>query len=501
VDYEVRYDTYQRILSTMLNNAYNFTSQLISQGLEPQDLSLSVFVLDRRMTAWTLDGYLDTPDGINNPNATYHYLDPFAGRASDLPVYLTDIVGGVAVGQQDLTKIKIVWDFEDNDISADGTTINREGKYGDVIRGYLGNAAYGQPISIRVYVDRWEFSAIRKPQGDGYIIMNEEIRFYFSRLTEKSAYDNYQVAFTVTDASTDKLVRTTKNVVFYPDDMTVPSTDSDGRNHILTYDANAKQKANVSSQTTGRFYLTNGVGRTIISPSQTAYYQYETLHISELDLGYGYGADNYAMYVVNPLNPVFNPDDTSNNYVSKAMARGTKNQKFDQDLGEVTVRWPTEAFSDSYIKGGIYRGYTVTLELYVGTRLVHTQEFDIMLVFLDMSPTESITITAGETAPTIATMHYRNNYTAATYMGGVVNPYRESYNADLIEALNIALENYDLVDDNEIIYTNIVWASTVPASVARDTVIYSTAFSVSTHPNIVYRTNALKLVVKPKAQG
>lgn len=511
-DYEVKYDTYRRILQYQ-NGLFSLGSSLEFAGISTQPLNLNLYVLDRVADVWTLNGETDYLLGDSaNPNAYYRYLDPFVGTAAMLPGFVTGTGMDAQAGAINVESIPIVWNFADSDVTTEGTIVRDSyGKYGRVITGYIGSREYGQPVTIRVYINRWEYDGIRRPQGDGYQIMSEDIRFFFSTLTDISAYSNYEIIIRSTAPFGGTLVSSHTNRLFFPEDVDINTLKASDYGILaehqalfnnreypyrLTWDSQAKALAKTSIEAAGRFYLGDSSGITKIYPAPTSYYQYERPNITSLDLGYGYGVENYAMFVVNPLNPIFNSDPTGNPYVSTAQAKGLLNQENNADLGEVEVHWlPTGQtslnFSDTYLKGGVYRGFKVTLRL-VRDTYVHTQDFSIMLVFLDVTPTQNNpqTIAPGGTPQSMITSPVRSSYAANTY-DGAINPYRDSYDATLIAALNLASANFGMAG-MEYTYQVTQWEN-IPGAVTQDVTVYSVTVRIGSR---VYTTDIIKLIIK-----
>ena len=99
------------------------------------------------------------------------------------------------------------WEFRDEQISYSGATQKDQttGKMGIIVTGYIKNSRVGQPVSIRLVINGWEYndqsgSGLREytgPEGGdiyddrNYTIMNP-INFVFSRLVDYSAEDLYQ---------------------------------------------------------------------------------------------------------------------------------------------------------------------------------------------------------------------------------------------------------------------------------------------------------------------
>ena len=192
-NFEARYDTYRRLFQDLPeeDRAFLFAGSLIADGITTQSLSLGVKVLDRVVESWQFDGSTqsDSINGVSlNPNSYYHYADPFKGKATDLPAHLKLLQGSDFVGNP-VSGLPIAWEFSDSRITPEGTvTRDSFNKLGFVVTGYIKNKDVGQPVTIRIYIDRWEYEGIRRKQGDEFQIMTE-VRFYFSDITNSSSSD------------------------------------------------------------------------------------------------------------------------------------------------------------------------------------------------------------------------------------------------------------------------------------------------------------------------
>lgn len=533
-DYEVKYNTFDTILKDRENLSFELTSALESDGVTSQPLQLLVTVYDRLLRVWAMEGDLNqtVSDSLigdpYNPNSAYHYDDPFLGRKEDLPAALREASpqNGTAADFTNYRDLPIAWNFDDADISAAGTLMEDSyGKRGVIVHGYLKNAEVGQPFTIRVYVDSWTFSAIRKPQGNDWQIMAEDIRFFFSEITGVSSVERYQLVIEALDAMTN--AARLMNKIFYPEDVEAPLYTENvtvpvAYPYRLVWDGDALARARQSTDASGRFYLANDRyfirGDEMIKnrPSETVYYQFEKPNITAIDLGYGFGTNNNAMYVLNPLSPEFGHGDTPN--VTTAQAIGIRDQQENRELGEINVywgkqlpsgRWEIPTFSDTYLKGGVYRGFPVTLEL-VRDTYTYRQEFYVMLLFLDMMPTEpAATVNKVQyaqgtwMAPTQCSATARREYAIDTYQG-VSNPYRDAYTdgayvengvtkSPVIDALN---KKANEMAESEFSFniTGIVWNTMPkPEEVTQNRTVYSKEFVIN---NVTYTGNMVRLLIE-----
>ncbi|MDD3947041.1 MAG: hypothetical protein PHI19_04290, partial [Clostridia bacterium] len=526
-DYEVKYDTYRRVLQYGAGY-FAIESYLDYLGLDNQRLDVDVYIIDRVIETWRIsedvtqvdysEQYSGQPGALAaNPNSYKLFEDPFTARATDLPQHL------LYTGEthNDLKSLDIVWNFTNADISSGGTLVRDSfDKYGIVYTGYLKNSEVGQPITIRVYISRWEYQGIRKKLGGVYQLMSEEVRFFFSHLTGQSTEEAYEIIIKKTTPSINSPSTTVENIniEFYPEDRSVTGYKEDYR---IIWDAEAKTAASRPGviQSQGYFYLANKLRDIKIYPNRVSYYQFETPLITSLDMGYGYGDENRAIFVVNPFDFYYEmTEDNKNNnyYYITANAKGTKGQVADTDMGEVRVLFNRYDFADpaslsQYVKGGIYAGYTVIVEYKEeidNDDYIHNQQFDIMLVFLDMSPTEVLTMTKDQLETTdppldleslVKTTYLLDSYSSAPY-----NPYRENY-AAVMGALNLAAYKFyhdelgNLDSSKYIFQYRITWQYTpeelraIAAGLTQNLTVYSTHILVNGR---LYASNCVKLIIE-----
>ena len=470
VDFEVRYDTFRTILNLRPEGQKHFTLASLITGYEglgyDQPLSLYVAVLPYVIESWSLeegkvDYYNISEDTHNeNPNATYHITDPYAGKTTDLPGLVEDIL--YHEGQTEFY-LPVVWDFEDADIIAEGTPTGHI-----LVRGWIYDKDRGQPVSLKLYIDTWTFDMIRRKQGDTYQSMMQDIRFYFSQVSGTSSYTTYQVAFRIKNVLSGA-DPTPTSIVFIPEDIDPTTVLIAGTSdyypanypYRIKWDEGALARARNALATggdaVGGFSLTNSNGLVRTVPAYECYYQYETLNLTKVDLGYGYGSQNEAIYVVDPLNPYF-----GDNYRLPIKAKGNYNLESDVELNAkgltVTAIWwqtgsPAIVIPDKYVAGGVYKGWAVTVRVEnPQTGFSYQEVFRIMLVFLDMSP---ITYINNSSMSVLNRGAIKSTYNMTTY-AGAQNPYEDSYTTSLLSGtvnrngitdnvLNTALRDYSLV--------------------------------------------------------
>jgi len=521
-NFEVKYDTDRRVLQSGAGY-FALNSALVSTGINSQPLNLQVYVMDRVIEMWSLTDDKSIYDfselysgqsGViaGNPNSYHLFDDPYIARASQLPLHLTD-----SSSNSDLQSLNIVWSLTEDDEILKGKSmmLDQYNRYGVVYTGYLKNSTIGQPFTIRVFVSSWSYQGIRRLQGGVYQPM-EELRFFFSDLTRKSSEATYEVAFRKTTPSVNSpsMISTDIKVPFTPEDRLPADSVYD---YIIIWDKDTKDDAleGVSLQPKGYFILANAA-RTEKVRTYDAYYQVEKTRITQLNFGNGYGEANKAIYVANPFDFYYGMTDVPNEdyYTVTAFAKGDKERVPNTELGEVTVQFPKIDFSSpaalsAYIKGGIYAGYTVNVvytEIVNSTTFTLTQEFKIMLVFLDVSPVQNLSTNTNLIAsPSFTLEHTLNSdvkiaYAADTYSGAAYNPYFESY-AEVMDALNEAAKKFfyteGALDETkyQFVYT-ITWPYTreelQAMTFTQDITIYSTSISVN---NRTYFTNCAKLFI------
>ncbi len=536
--YEVKYNT---------GDGQILSANITYSGLSTQTIYVELQVLDRELDEWSfVDGIIDLlSEDATNPNSYYVYVDPFAGLATDLPntfLIADDLYATYTDAVNIVNDLEIVWVFEDSDIDADGTTnTDTHGKYGMVIKGYIKNASVGQEITIRVYVYEWEFAAIRKEQNDDYYIMTDDVRFYFSTSTYASSVASYEISFNVYDTYNDGVTTnlsayTVINKVFIPEDLDIDKmsdeykaklasnvsdasmvTEADYPYRIM-WDDSAKLIAQEGSAAAGTYYLGNTQEIKVYMSNNSAYYEFEQITITQVDFGFGYGTTNEAIFVVNPLDIDFNLDVSDMTNTSIAQAKGTKNQQTNVELGDIEVIWYTTetiVFADSFIGGGLYKGYQVTLrlpsEIYPDDDSYDVvQTFNVYLIFLDMTPEytpqtlTSSNFTNGvvndNTIVTSFTAYAtRSYYTTdsslytAKYGVNTKHPYGSDdvYN-EIVDELNAGVIAQG-VNTTTYDYNVISWDGVVDTSLIINQTIYSSEVQIGrSSGGKVYETNIIK---------
>lgn len=488
-DFEVKYDTFRRVLGGNAENYFAFISVLGGfNGLADQNLLLKVKVYDRVFDDYELvSGVLDYYVNYQEPNAYYQYTDVFTGKASDLPSVVESAhSGGI--------NYPLVWNFTDEQITAGGAL---DAIY---VTGNVYNADRGQPVVIRVYVDRYVYQATRRPTTSGdYVIMEgDSMRFIINAITGVSSFDHYLVDFEVTSSNpnTSGEIRV-ESKKFIPQGIRpsdVDATYGDDYAYRMLWDQDALNRAKSQGTATGFFLLANEINLVKFNLTP-ATYQYENPNILQIDLGYGMGTENNAIYVVNPLNPIFVDG-------MKVSAIGTYNTEYAisyDDQGLVTkLVWVNKTVPHSMLTGGVVRNWQVILELTnpKDENFIYTQTFNIVLVALDMSPTSYIN---NQVASTLTNASYKTNYNASTY-AGASNPYKDLYLDYLIgtsvtrgtvtdNVLNTAVRDLGL-ENQRLTYVVTEWDENVYTSNNTKTQ-YSKKVSVNDRE---YTTNMVKRV-------
>ncbi|MDR3186045.1 MAG: hypothetical protein LBU04_04475 [Christensenellaceae bacterium] len=494
--YDLRYDTYRRVLAPYGLDKFIFTSSLSSTGLASQTLTLNIGVSDMVADVWSIDSsYVDVSgqrhtsemreeisSNATNPVSYYHFDDIFAESAKDLPQKIS-----LPSGSRDLSQLlsfNIVWDFDDSRITASGQAGN-----GLLVTGYIADPAYGQPVKIRVFVSTWRFVDIRKqigadkvdPKDNEYQIMDTVKVFTFSLLDDSSISLSYQLVLYKSNPLAygrgGAAVNETKSVVFYPEER----SDINSSYRVIWDKGAMALLAQVpSSEVTAFASLGNLVGDVLInklSIQGTIRYQYDMPVISSLEFEYsegvyaGLGGRDEVMYVVNPLAPVLG---------TKARAYGNKGETFNLLLGIVEVVWPVELTGanrgivlDQYLKGGLRR-VRVAITLTVNDGELNekniSSDFDVIILFLDMTPKTPIRVAASSAgvikSADVTEFYVRTLYANNTY-SGVVNPYRNSYTTNTITMLNFGVTNLlevSLGSDYKLMLSNIGWDTSAPVT-------------------------------------
>ena len=366
----------------------------------------------------------------DTPNASYVFDDPFADRASDMPAQIK----GYTLNNTYYQDLGIVY---------------------RLVSGHVYNASRGQPVYIKVYVETWNFEAIRRPiNGEYQIMTGDSLRFVVSSITDLLTTDHFEVAFAVTEVNVDTatgIMTDTSSVSvripfvsegYDPESVVYTGTNSafagtlkSGHQYVLYMDDEAVAEAGRNGTSTGEFYLGNaapeagGAYRENIITRTQAYYEYEHPTITQIDLGYGFGTENNAIYVVNPLNPNFSLTDGMS-----VGAIGTYNTEYETELTgaagfTATLNWISTNIPSSYLGGGVLRDWTVriTLTNEADPDFSYEQEFALMMVFTDMSPLDYISGDAGD----VLISSVRTEYNESSYLGEY-NPYADVYMRDLV---------------------------------------------------------------------
>ncbi|MFA6865923.1 MAG: hypothetical protein WCR54_00220 [Clostridia bacterium] len=285
---------------------------LVSLGIG-QEIKLLVIVENKELETSEINIYKEELNGEVLEKEYYEQYvitNPFVQTISDLPSYI-DVNG---------EKIDVVW--KNVTISPSGNlAIENKNIYGNI------KNVNGQQVKLKLTVNSWIYTGVnREVAPDEYIRMDSAgyLNFYFSKYQEYAGDDRYEVVFNV-DALDDEgeTVRTTKKMLFYPEDSyllvnspddTLMSDVSARKNYIMYWDQNIKNEVidneGSSQGVVANIYLGNKAGSYSInkladSSSTTtvtrAKYYYEDLSIDKLQLIYVDETNEYYDDVKNYL--------------------------------------------------------------------------------------------------------------------------------------------------------------------------------------------------------
>ena len=157
-------------------------------------------------------------------------------------------------------------------------------------------------------------------------------------------------------------------------------------------------------------------------------------NVTEIDLGFGMGVENSAIFVVNPIAPIFNYSN-SGSFIIPIQAKGRigldSNVLFNNHPDFIIEAvWAPEGGSapiipEGLLGGGVDRNFPITIRIrkHSDPSYTLTQSFRIMLVALDMSPKQTINIPNHNL---LNRASVTNLYNESTYLD-LPNPYLESY--------------------------------------------------------------------------
>ncbi|MCL2629893.1 MAG: hypothetical protein FWD49_00030 [Firmicutes bacterium] len=459
-DYELLYNTYDKVLKERVNDYFALTANLLggspsANQISAQTLNLKVFVVDRLYTDWRFRSQsagLTLADTLisdsDNPNALYHYTNPFEGRANDMPHDIFGTNGGIAN-----TTYPVSWEFYDENIHSNGTNGFR------LVRGTVYGQG-GQQVTIRVYIDNWGITAIsRVVNGSPIIIDSSDYRFFFR--PDDGLCNDLVFQVRMRKLRYDITKGTLMDAIFEAELFYAHASDAPAhrKDYLMRWDSQALLTASQGNMTqaTGRVALMDADGREKLLITTQGVYQYETMRINHINLGFGgttaqpingggiagnpVFAEYNVLYVVNPLNINF--------ALTTVEAFGERHGVLNQSLGTATINWngnygtgywDNPRNREQYLTGGIFNGYRIELTLNFQFNTYEPQGFRIMLVFLDMSP-EPTVIHSGYTIdniPFISQGMPKITYHAETYLGVANSPYIVNYSAPVIDALNLA---------------------------------------------------------------
>lgn len=449
------YNTYQESINTPENNnstSYMFTSTLPAKGtVQAQAMILNVTSLNYIIQNWSFiqnqnEQYIPGGAEQTNPNTHYYFDNPFENKISNLS---TDTPPGLpreilnpffSIYPGEPEKLPVFWEMVEEDLNSQGTITKVGNNYistPKVIKGRVFNEN-GQPLGLKISVSRWDFHEISQIQGGSYAPMIPA-EFIFNEMTNKSAHKQYRVTFKVRDYSNPSIVKTIHKV-FIPEDEDPTTVTNIATNqkypanyqYRLLWDAQTLENAK-ASPTQGKYYLANN-DMVIKQTADNATYAYAKPNITEVDLGFGMGEENSAIFVVNPLAPVFNYSQ-SGGLVIPIRARGRIGLDSNVLLNShpdfiIEALWAPEGSAapiipEGLLGGGIDRNFPITVRIrkHSDPAYTLTQSFRIMLVALDMSPEQTINI---ENHNVLNRASIRTLYNESTYTSRA-NPYLDSY--------------------------------------------------------------------------
>lgn len=440
------FNTYRESINTPENGnatSYRFESVLYAKGtVTPQPLILNVTSKDYIVNEWTfnpgqIDRYVANAGPITNPNTHYFFTNPFEQNISVFPTEKTFDFG------YETRTLPIIWEIVEEDINAEGTIVRNGNYYANapkVFKGWIYEKGIGQPLGLKISVSQWELFEIQQPQGEGgnFEPMNPA-EFLFDEMTNKSSHKLYKLGFKVRSHS-DPNAPSTQYRIFIPEDenplgVKVPGTESTypaNYQYRLVWDDFALESAK-SNPTQGKYYLSNKDFKTKLVVENSTY-AYTRPHVTEVDLGFGMGVEHSAIYVVNPIAPIFNYAN-SGSLVIPIRARGRVGVNSNVLLNNyedliIEAVWADEGsgpptIQDALIGGGVDRNFPINIRIrkHSDPTYQRNQSFRIMLVALDMSPQQTINIPNHNILNKASII---NSYNASTY-SGKMNPYRESY--------------------------------------------------------------------------
>ena len=463
VAYEARYDTVRRLFEGKTEGRFGYSGSVQPQGLTPQQLTYAIGIFDRYIGEYTLvdEQKPDSAESAASPNAWFLYRDPFAGRASDLTEGTRMTETEDYLSAFPLTDIQgaIVWQFEDSHITAAGTA-NNSGMY-RLVPGHVYSAERGQPVYIKVYVETWELTSVRRPivnsAGDiEYQIMEgDSLRFIISSATGLSAVDHYEMGFGVKRFTIDPLTgaavisgtaETVRRAVV-PEGIDPATVTYLGKTleayhpYRLFFDPDALRNTVNGAIYRGYYIVGDENGRELFR-RQNAAYQREEMSFTRIDLGYGLAADGSIIYIVNPLDPLYREEPLevegtfNSSFVEILYNRVDEEQNF-----TATIDWGTDKIDYGPYLGGGVTTRTVTVTLSEGD-FAYSQRMLVRIAFLDVSPKDVIK------SATISTISSEIDKEYAEDRYQVANPYEDLYArlmASLNEAAEMLLEGIDTI--------------------------------------------------------
>lgn len=444
-----RFNTYREKINVPSNGmatAYEFSAALAGKGTIPaQTMHLNVNSLDYIIDEWSfisgiVDEYVANAGELSNPNTHYYFNNPFEEKISKLPSEIDNPYASTYAGAP--SKLPVFWELVEEDMGASGTITFENGNYVSrpkVIQGRV-YGPDGQPLGTKISASRWDYLDIAHPQGNAFQPMKPP-EFVFSDVTGRSAHSKYRLTFVVRSHSAPHQVKHEHRIFIPQDEDPSKIKGASGvaypadHPYRLVWDEQALESAK-TSPSSGKFYLGNDDLVVKLESGENATYSYSRPYVTEVDLGFGMGAEHAAIYVVNPIAPIYNYDAGSG-LTLPIRARGRINLEsgillndYDSDY-LIEALWAPEGGSapviaEGLIGGGIDRNFPITVRIrkHSDPSYAMTQTFRIMLVALDMSPEQTINIANHDM---LSQASVKTRYHETTYPATAANPYLDSY--------------------------------------------------------------------------
>lgn len=343
---------------------YVFNSALTTYvgDTEPQEFSVTVIVLDRSLkVAYT---------------AEHRFDNPIAALLQDIPSALTqgyfedlsDPIYGAfhAIAEPVLPAIEwdaasVVWDDP-------ATFLVYEGfPEGVTIPGrLLYEGIRGEGASITVYAPRWTFSRVEVEGNNDNIID-------FNPYTLYSIQKEFTVVF-LEDGNEKSVTFYTKEAI---DNEADPLRAEQMRKTLIDWGTPDENEETFRTVILGNDYK-SGQNDGKIVVENVFRFHFEQLTVTEIDLGFGFGASGFVDFVIDPLNPVI---------PTKATIRGkivgddlAQEMVFD----DVTFEWLVG--SEGSVSDYLYEGGVRNLQIRLSPRADQSVLFGVRVHYLNRTP-------------------------------------------------------------------------------------------------------------------